>query len=128
MLQRKGAYGRAADPTGEYDESKKKREAGPILQRKSGRAAAPSQSSTEAPSIVHDVLRSPGQPLDPSTRAFMEPRFGYDFSRVRVHDDSRAAKSAEAVNAQAYTVGNQLVFGAGICRTPLKGAGCWRTN
>jgi hypothetical protein len=42
----------------------------------------------------------------------MEPRFGYDFSRVRVHADSKAAKSAEAVNAQAYTVGSNIVFGA----------------
>jgi Domain of unknown function (DUF4157) len=82
-----------------------------LLQRKGGQAAAPSQFSTEAPPIVHDVLRSPGQPLDSGTRAFMEPRFGYDFSRVRVHADSRAAKSAEAVNAQAYTVGSNIVFG-----------------
>jgi hypothetical protein len=42
----------------------------------------------------------------------MEPRFGYDFSRVRVHADARAAKSAEAVNAHAYTVGSNIVFGA----------------
>jgi hypothetical protein len=82
-----------------------------LLQRKSSQAAAPSQSSTEAPSIVNDVLRSPGQPLDGASRAFMEPRFGYDFSRVRVHADSRATKSAEAVNAQAYTVGSNIVFG-----------------
>ncbi len=76
------------------------------------RAPVPHQTSTEAPPIVHDVLRSPGQPLDPGTRAFMEPRFGYDFSRVRVHADSRAAKSAEAVNAQAYTAGSNIVFGS----------------
>jgi hypothetical protein len=57
-------------------------------------------------------LRSSGQPLDAAARAFMEPRFGYDFSRVRVHADSKAAKSAEAVNAQAYTVGSNIVFGA----------------
>jgi len=49
---------------------------------------------------------------DPASRAFMEPRFGYDFSRVRVHSDSQAAKSAGAVNAQAYTVGSDIVFGA----------------
>ena len=69
--------------------------------------------SKTAPTIVHEVLRSPGQPLDPSTRAFMEPRFGYDFSRVRVHADTKAAESAQAVNALAYTVGNNVVFGAG---------------
>lgn len=122
--------------------------------------------------IVHEVLRSPGQPLDKSTRAFFEPRFAHNFStvpvssvseqvspssltvgeptsifeqeadrmadsvmrkgenenkilsaneesgkfdlsRVRVHTDELAAESARAVNAQAYTVGNNIVFGSG---------------
>lgn len=66
-----------------------------------------------APPIVHEVLRSPGQPLDTSTRSFMEPRFGYDFSAVRVHTDARAAESARAVGAQAYTCGKRLVFDSG---------------
>jgi hypothetical protein len=83
-----------------------------LLQRKSPRPSTSSQSSAEAPPIVHDVLRSPGRPLDAGTRAFMDPRFGYDFSRVRLHDDSQAARSAEAVNAQAYAVGSHVVFGA----------------
>ncbi len=65
------------------------------------------------PSIVHNTLSSPGQPLDAGTRAFMEPRFGYDFSQVRVHTDARAAESARAVNALAYTVGRDVVFGEG---------------
>ena len=64
------------------------------------------------PPIVHEVLRSPGQRLDPATRAFMEPRFGHDFGSVRVHTDSRARASARAVNALAYTVGQDVVFGA----------------
>jgi hypothetical protein len=63
--------------------------------------------------IVEDVLRSPGQPLDAATRAFFEPRFGHDFSRVRVHADDRAAASARAVNAVAYTVGRNIPFDAG---------------
>jgi hypothetical protein len=63
--------------------------------------------------IVHEVLRSPGQPLDSATRSFMEPHFGHDFSQVRVHTDSRAAESARAVNVVAYTVGRDVVFGAG---------------
>jgi len=66
-----------------------------------------------APSIVHEVLRAPGQPLNPATRAYMEPRFGYDFSRVRVHLDAAAARSARDLNANAYTVGRNIVFGAG---------------
>jgi hypothetical protein len=62
---------------------------------------------------VHEVLRSPGQPLDPATRAFMEPRFGHDFSKVRVHADEHAAQSANAVDALAYTVGHDVVFASG---------------
>jgi outer membrane protein OmpA-like peptidoglycan-associated protein len=65
------------------------------------------------PPIVHEVLRSSGQRLAPETRAFMEPRFGRDFSQVRVHADARAAASARAVNALAYTVGTSIVFGQG---------------
>ena len=66
-----------------------------------------------APPIVHDVIASPGQPLDPSTRSFFEPRFGHDFSQVRVHSGGTAEQSARDVNARAYTVGHNIVFGAG---------------
>jgi hypothetical protein len=62
---------------------------------------------------VNDVLKSPGQPLTPGNRAFFEPRFGQDFSRVRVHTDSGAAQSAKAVDALAYTVGQHIVFAGG---------------
>ena len=68
------------------------------------------------PPIVHEVLGAPGQPLDAATRSLMEPRFGHDFSRVRVHTDAKAAESARAVNALAYTVGREVVFGAGQYR------------
>jgi hypothetical protein len=54
-----------------------------------------------------------GQPLPDSARSFLEPRFGHDFSKVRVHHDHQAAESARLVNAQAYTVGQDIVFGAG---------------
>ena len=67
----------------------------------------------EAPEIVQKVLRSPGQPLDGPARAFFEPRFGYDFGGVRVHTDSQAAASARRISALAYTVGKDIVFGAG---------------
>jgi hypothetical protein len=130
------------------------------------RPTASSANHESVPSIVHDVLRSPGQPLDASMRAYFEPRFGHDFSqvpvhrptpqlnlmpsklgvshpdddyerdaeknakdvlktaapitapavdfsRVRIHTDSRAADSAQAVNAAAYTVGHNIVFGPG---------------
>lgn len=65
-----------------------------------------------APPIVHEVLASPGQPLDTSTRAFFEPRFGHDFSRVRIHTTAAAQQSARDVSANAYTVGHNLVFSA----------------
>jgi predicted metallopeptidase len=65
------------------------------------------------PSAVRAALRSPSQPLDTGARAFFEPRFGHDFSKVRVHSDSKAAESAQAVNALAYTVGNHISFGDG---------------
>ena len=66
-----------------------------------------------APPIVHETLRAPGRPLDRATRVTMEDRLGHDFSRVRIHDDASAAASAHAVGALAYTVGHDVVFGAG---------------
>lgn len=77
------------------------------------RAASNCAKVTAVPPIVHEVLRSPGQPLDAQTRAFMEPRFGHDFGNVRVHTDAKASESAKAVNAHAYTSGTNLVFDAG---------------
>ena len=68
---------------------------------------------TETPPGVLDVLRSPGRPLEPATRADMEARFGTDFSRVRVHSDAAAGRSARDLNARAYTAGRNIVFGPG---------------
>ena len=73
---------------------------------------APEKSET-APASVDSVLASPGRPLEPTLRQDMEQRFGHDFSRVRVHADPLANRSAQDVNANAYTVGNHVVFGAG---------------
>jgi hypothetical protein len=86
------------------------REQAEILQR-----ATPASASRlgSAPHIVYEVLRSPGQPLDASARAFMEPRFGHNFAQIRIHTDARAAESARAVHARAYTVGNHIVLGEG---------------
>jgi hypothetical protein len=77
------------------------------------RVQANYSGALSAPPIVHEVLNSPGQSLETTTQEFMKSRFGYDFSRVRVHTDARAAESARAVNALAYTVGHNIVFGAG---------------
>lgn len=87
------------------------KEASPEGQRvQTKRVGSGDAGHAEAPPVVHEVLRSPGQPLDTATRAFMEPRFGHDFSRVRVHSDAKAAESAQAVGALAYTVGRHVVF------------------
>jgi hypothetical protein len=64
----------------------------------------------QAPEIVSKVLQSPGQPLDSAARALFEPRFGHDFSKVRIHADARASESAHSVNALAYTVGPHIAF------------------
>jgi hypothetical protein len=107
LLQRACACGQHSGNGGECAECKKKREG--TLQR----AAVNFAPTQGVPPIVNSVLQAPGRPLDAPTRAFMEPRFGRDLSNVRVHTDGPAADSARAVNALAYTMGNQVVFGAG---------------
>lgn len=78
------------------------------------RHPAPNEyKSKEVPGLVHEVLQSSGQPLDRTTREFMSKQFGHDFGHVTIHTDAPAIESARAVNANAYTVGNHLVFGAG---------------
>lgn len=64
-------------------------------------------------SPVHDVVSSGGTPLPADLRADMEGRFGHDFGDVRVHNDAAAHASAKSVNAQAYTVGSNIVFDSG---------------
>jgi hypothetical protein len=78
-------------------------------------------SSRARSSIAAEVGRqSRGIPLDVATRALFEPTFGHDFSRVRVHADRAAAHAAKAIDASAYTVGRDIVFGEGMYnpRTP----------
>jgi outer membrane protein OmpA-like peptidoglycan-associated protein len=66
-----------------------------------------------APSVVRQVVNSPGVALKAEARAFFEPRFGFDFSRVRVHADSPAAAAARSMDAAAYTVGQHIGFDSG---------------
>lgn len=105
-IQGRCACGSSAGDTGECAACRQTRA------ERMQRAATPPGPLGDVPPIVHGVLRSPGQPLDAATRTFMESRFGYDFSGVRVHVDARAAESARAVSALAYTVGQDVVFGA----------------
>ena len=87
------------------------------LQREaSARNDSPMRSPSTAPLAVRETLRSRGQLLDAETRAYFEPRYGHNFSRVRVHTDQQASSSARAVDAAAYTVGSQIVFAEGRYR------------
>ncbi|HEY6253926.1 MAG TPA: DUF4157 domain-containing protein [Candidatus Angelobacter sp.] len=100
-----GLHHRGAFPPAQRLEYRQKK----TPQRQNGGPAPREQ----APPIVQQVLRSPGRPLDAQARSFFEPRFGHDFSKVRVHSDERAAASAHAINARAYTAGQDLVFAGG---------------
>jgi hypothetical protein len=83
------------------------------LLRKEAGGAAIAGTHADAPPIVHEVLSSPGQPLDQTTRAFFEPRFGRGFEDVRIHADARADESARSIAARAYTSGPHVVFASG---------------
>jgi hypothetical protein len=106
LLQRKCACGKSASLTGTCSECQRQQFS---LQRR------PKQQTDrdQIPPIVYEVLRSPGQTLDENTRTLMETQFGKDFRHVQVHTNTKAAKSAGTVNALAYTVGKDVVFGAG---------------
>lgn len=82
------------------------------LQRAAGNAGA-SALVDEERSPVHEVIGSGGTPLPVELRTDMEGRFGQDFGDVRVHNDGAAHDSAKSVNAQAYTVGSNIVFQSG---------------
>jgi hypothetical protein len=105
---RDGHIGRSAAPVAAPD----------VLQRSAahGGDRSTAGSATVDADTVGDALSDTGRSLDPTTRTFMETRFGQDFSHVRVHTGSRAAESARALNANAYTVGRHLVFDEGAYR------------
>jgi Domain of unknown function (DUF4157) len=158
-LQRKCSCGGGPSLSAECDECRENHLA---LRRRTPDAKREPAIGSPVPPIVHDVLRSPGQPIEPETRAFFESRFrhdfnrlpafangsppakltigasdshleqeaeriaeqvvnrsaipanrGHDFSRVRIHADDRAVKSARSINALAYTVGRNIVFDQG---------------
>jgi len=90
----------------------------PLKREKTPALAPPLESATDAPelatdlsALVHETVTSTGQPLEAETRTSMERRFGHSFADVRVHSDDRAARSSELLNANAYTVAPNIVFG-----------------
>ena len=105
LVQRACACGGSAGMAGECEACGATR----LMPDRMAGAATPS----EAPPSVYDVLRSSGRPLEPATRAVMEPQLGRDFRDVRIHTGPAAEASARAVQARAYTVGSDVVFGAG---------------
>lgn len=70
-------------------------------------------AETSVSASVHEVLKTPGQPLDPADRAYFEPRFGHAFGHVRIHADQAAAQSAARLGARAWTSDSQIAFGGG---------------
>ena len=84
-----------------------------LVQMKSAKDGATVSAVTPGVEAGINSLRGGGQPLSASTRAFFEPRFGVDFSGVRVHAHKRAAQVAQLVQAKAFTTGQNIVFGAG---------------
>ena len=83
----------------------------PMLHRKTTDGSATNEPQQTVDSHVAQALRSATKPLDPDTRSFMESRFQFDFGGVRIHTGEAASTSAQALNARAYTVGSNIVFG-----------------
>lgn len=81
-----------------------------LVQRKTGQTSGTAGASA-SDNFVQRL--GTGQPLDQATRAYFEPRFGHDFSGVRVHTDTKAEEAAREVNAVAFTSGRNVVFAGG---------------
>ncbi len=77
-----------------------------------GNSSSPAVATPDVESSINSLRRG-GRPLPEPLRNYFEPRFGYDFSRVRVHTDSKASETAKAINAKAFTTGKDVVFGTG---------------
>jgi hypothetical protein len=116
VVQRKCACGGSSGASGEEKCAECAAEEGQEEEKKKAgvqRKAADSEQVVDPAATVAPVLATAGAPLDPAVRAALEPRFGHDFSRVRVHADAQAAGSAQDIHARAYTVGEHIVFATG---------------
>ncbi len=85
-----------------------------MLQAKS-RKDSTSEVTNDLESQIN-AIKGSGQPLAESERAYFEPRFGVDFTQVRLHSNAQAAEPARVLNAKAYTLGQNVVFGTGYTR------------
>lgn len=90
-----------------------KEESGSLCANRRASGVGAGSSSSVAPTSANRGFRGSGQALSSSELSYFEPRFGHNFSNVRVHRDARANSSASALQARAFTVGNDIVFGQG---------------
>jgi hypothetical protein len=86
-----------------------------MSERSAARQRRPAEQKG-TPDLLPSALRSQGQPLDTRSRTFMEPRFGHDFSRVRIHTGARVSEAASRMNSLAFTSGQSIYFGANLYR------------
>ena len=116
VLQRKCACGnQASGVDGECDQCRRDKLRGMQRKARHGDGASPfaPRSGEAAAAGVGEVLGGSGRPLAAASRQFFERRFGHDFGHVRIHADARAAESAQALDAHAYTSGHDIVFARG---------------
>jgi hypothetical protein len=121
---------RVAEEVMRMPEPRLQRQVEPEEEKKAQELIQAKQTSGQTPQVsriletqIHS-LRGGGQLLSPSLRNFFEPRFGYDFSQVRIHTDSEAARISQSINARAFTLGQTILFGKGQYK-PEKKAGQW---
>src|SRR5689334_15729859 len=108
LLQRKCACGNSPGLTGQCEDCDKEK----LVQRS---PASEARQPATSPQLIAQVqsMHGSGKPLSTELRDYFEPRFGHDFSRVRIHTDAAAADTSRALNARAYTLGSDVVFAPG---------------
>ncbi|MGZ4734605.1 MAG: eCIS core domain-containing protein [Acidimicrobiia bacterium] len=110
------AIGKGDPPTKKDDDDQRKKDEAPTGARTPVQREASAASTEVVPSGIEASIQSmtaTGEPLPPAVRATMEPRFGFDFEKVRVHTGNDAAGAAAALGARAFTTGDHIFFGRG---------------
>jgi hypothetical protein len=117
LIQHKCACGASAGASGECEscalERQADRMAAQALAGQKTESADGSRGEQGVPTSVYEAIASSGQPLALGVRHDMEQRFEHDFSKVRVHADPLGQRSAQDVNADAYTAGQHVAFAPG---------------
>ena len=110
-----GAQSTGRQHGAQLDDDSEKKKDDKAAQTMAVQRAAEAGTTTADPRVEQDVERQKqgGRPLSSGERQYFEPRFGADFSSVRVHDDAEAARAASDLNAKAFTQGSHIFFGSG---------------